>query len=473
MNSKNMTHDIPYISKIKNNLVSKLKSIQFSKERLRKQILNTGNIEQRLSKKLKMNNILNKFRNTNNKWSYSNCYGYQNTKNASSSKNVLSQEKNKKKKKSSKTGISSAHLHGKNIISNAKKNKSNINSNISSRNNILNNNIKSVKENNYIRNVKNNFIKNNKIYNRKNPGKIPNNNNYKSTLKDKQNIKPNSGQRKKNLEFIENIGAKKNKNNISRNNNMPLFNNQSQNITNKNFHSVNNIYNNLNTQNNIKSKININQKNINFTNNYNNLTQQLKPQKSNKLRNQIGVYSKISISNASLKKYPPSSSIQKRGNDLYFNKNKKNEIIIKKKINIINIQEKLKNYLNKNNDVKGAINYDEKNKNINKPKNMSLYKKNFFMKGNNNNKGQKNIISRNRNENNNSNEKFTGKTNNTLLQNKKKNHININININNQHNIILNKMNNQINNNNSINLCSVRSSDNKGIINIKKQRNID
>ena len=75
MNSKNMTHDIPYVSKIKNNLVNKLKSIQYSKEKLRKQILNTGNIEQRLNKRLKMNIILNKFRNTNNKWSsYSKCY---------------------------------------------------------------------------------------------------------------------------------------------------------------------------------------------------------------------------------------------------------------------------------------------------------------------------------------------------------------------------------------------------------------
>ena len=54
------------------------------------------------------------------------------------------------------------------------------------------------------------------------------------------------------------------------------------------------------------------------------------------------------------------------------------------------------------------------------------------------------------------------------MQSKKKHHININININNQHNIILNKVNN-----NSTNLCSVRSSENKGIINIKKDKNID
>ena len=66
INSKNMTHDMPYASKIKNNLVNKLNSIQYSKERLRKQILNTGIIEQRLNKKIKMNVILNKYRNVNN-----------------------------------------------------------------------------------------------------------------------------------------------------------------------------------------------------------------------------------------------------------------------------------------------------------------------------------------------------------------------------------------------------------------------
>ena len=94
INPKNMTHDIPYISKIKNNLVKKLKSIQYSKERLRKQIINAGNIEKRLNQKIKMNIMLNKYKNANNRRPYSKCYGYQNTKNASSSKNVLSKERN-------------------------------------------------------------------------------------------------------------------------------------------------------------------------------------------------------------------------------------------------------------------------------------------------------------------------------------------------------------------------------------------
>ena len=474
INPKNMTHDIPFASKIKNNLVEKLKSIQYSKEKLRKQILNTGNIEQRLNTKIKMNIALNKYRNGNNKWSYSKCYGIQNTKNASSSKNVLSKEKNKKKLINSKKGITSAHQQIKKGIIIENRNKSNKNSNISSHNNILNNNIKSIKENNYIQNIKNkNIILHNnpsiKKYNNKiSQTKIPNNNaNYKSLLNNKMIVKPFSGQRKKNMEFIENLGQKKSKNNISRNNNMPFFNNPSQNNTNKNFHSVNNAYNNKYIKN-IKS--NTNQIHINLNNN---LTQQLNPKISNKLKEKNSAFNKISISNASLQKYTPSSGIQKKITELNFNKNKKSDNI-KKKINIINIQEKIKNYLNKKKDVKSAINLNEKNKNINKAKNISLFKNNYFInrnKNNNNIYGNKNIISRNRN-NNNSNEKFNGKTNNTLLQNKKKQHININININNQHNIILNKMNSGINNN-STNLCSVRSSDNKGILNIKKERSID
>ena len=474
VNPKNMTHDIPFASKIKNNLVEKLKSIQYSKERLRKQILNTGNIEQRLNKKIKMNIILNKCRNGNNKWSYSKCYGIQNTKNASSSKNILSKEKNKKKLINSKTGITSAHQQFKKGISNENRNKSNKNSNISSNNNILSNNVKSIKENNYIQSIKNNnIILNNNRSNKKYSSKIyqtkiPNNNtNYKSLFHDKMIVKPASGQRKKNMEFIENIGNKKSKNKISRNNNMPFFSNQSQNNTNKNFHSVNSAYNNKYIKN-VKS--NTNQIHMNFNNNFGNLTQQLNPKISNKLKEKNGAGNKISISNASLKKYTPSSGIQKKNTELNFikNKNKKSDNI-KKKINIINIQEKIKNYLNKKKDVKSTINLNEKNKNINKAKNISLFKNNCFINGkknNYNNYGKKNIISRNRNYNN-CNEKFTGKTNNTLLQNKKKQHININININNQQNIILNKMNSGINNN-STNLCSVRSSDNKGILNFKK-----
>ena len=55
INSKHMTHDIPYISKIKNNLVNKLKSIQYSKELLKKKKINARITEQRSNKKINMN----------------------------------------------------------------------------------------------------------------------------------------------------------------------------------------------------------------------------------------------------------------------------------------------------------------------------------------------------------------------------------------------------------------------------------
>ena len=42
---------MPYISKIKDNLAKKLKSIQYSKEKLRKQIINTGKLEQKIYNK--------------------------------------------------------------------------------------------------------------------------------------------------------------------------------------------------------------------------------------------------------------------------------------------------------------------------------------------------------------------------------------------------------------------------------------
>ena len=74
---------------------------------------------------------------------------------------------------------------------------------------------------------------------------------------------------------------------------------------------------------------------------------------------------------------------------------------MKKKINIINIQEKIKKYLNKNKDVKSSINLNEKNKKINNAKNISLYKNNCFINGNKIS-DKKNIISNNKcNQNNN------------------------------------------------------------------------
>ena len=440
MNSKNLTHDIPYVSKIKNSLVNKLKSIQSSK------LKGKGSNEQRMNNKIKMNCILNKFRNTNNKWSYSKCFGYQ-TKNTSSSKNFIARQKNKKKLINTKTGLSTFHQYGKiGGCININKNKTHKKSNISSYNKILNNNILSMKENNFIQNIKNNKKLFSKKFNHKNNQTKIQNNNYKSIIYNKQIYKLSSRQRKNNLDFIENIGIKTGKNNISRNkNDIPLFNNLSQNITDKNYHSVNNPHRNNNNKNN---KINNNQLKLNFTNNFNNLTQQIK---SKRWREKNGVYNQISISNASLRKNIPSSGVQKRSIELNLKNNKKSEIL-QKKINVIDIQERLKNCISKNKDIKIAINLKE-----NKSKNISLNKNTFFILGNAKNLGNKNLNSRNRNENN-SKDKYKGRTNNTLLQSKKKHLININININNQNNIILNKVNNNGINNNSINLCSVRSS---------------
>ena len=332
-----------------------------------------------------------------------------------------------------------------------------------------------MKENNFIQNIKNNKkILFNKKYSHKNDQNKMKTNNYKSMIHNNQIAKLPSSQRKKNLEFIENIGIKTSKNNISRNNNnnnVPIFNNNlSQNITNKNFHSVNNAYLHNNIKNN---KIYNNPMKLNFTNNFSNLTQQIKPKNSSRWKDKNGVYNQISISNASLRKNIPLSGVQKRSTELNFKNNKKNEIL-KKKINMIDIQEKLKNCISKNKDMKSAINLkekNEKNSKVNKSKNISLNKNTFFRMGNSKNIEKKNLQSRNRNENSNK-EKYKGRTNNTLLQSKKKHHININININNQHNIILNKLNNNGINNNSINLCSVRSSANKGVINNNKDRNL-
>ena len=104
-NSKNMTHDIPYMAKLTNNLVNKLKSIQYSKEKLREQILNSGNTGKNQNKRGNVKKIINKFRNLNNKGSYN---GYQNTKNTSSSKNLINNNNKKEKIKISKIGVPSA-----------------------------------------------------------------------------------------------------------------------------------------------------------------------------------------------------------------------------------------------------------------------------------------------------------------------------------------------------------------------------
>ena len=272
----------------------------------------------------------------------------------------------------------------------------------------------------------------NKQFNNKNSQiKIPNNNNYKS-LKDKINSKTSSNLKKKNFEFIENISKNKK---ISRNNNMPVYE-RSLNNTNKIFNSLNDISGNNN------SKI---IKNINFNSNLNNLTQQLKQEYSKKYKKHI--YNPISFSKPSLYKHPNSKT-----------SNKPKTATFKNKANLMDTQVKLKNYLNKNKELKSALNLKEKNINVN-PKFVSLYKNNLFIKSSFNN-GKNISMSRNRNENNDNsnNEKFTGRANNSLIPKNKKNSKNFNSN---NLNLMVNKLNKEIKNDNSMNVCSVRSSDNQ------------
>ena len=479
-NSKNMTHDIPYMTKLKNNLVNKLKSIQYSKEKLREQILHTGNIGQNKNKRGNIKKMINKFRNLNNKGSYN---GYQNTKNTSSSKNLVTNNK-KEMNKISKIDIPSVvntikeklEKNNNNVNNNSKiKNKTNNrnmlnnnNNNFINQNNFLSN-LKANNKNKNIYNVNKNLIKkanvtsknnisiNNNTRNQNQKNKIPNNN-YKTVLLQKENIKSSSINRNQN-EFLENMVSKKSKNNVSRNNNIPIFNNQIQNSLNKNFHSVN--VNNQNKNNKPKS-INTN---INLTKNLNNLNQQNKTLISNKIKEINVQINKNCASNANLKKYSPGKASHKKSTDSN-NINKKPGT--QKRKNINNIQEQLKSYLLKVNNMKGNITMSK----IKKVSVKSTHKNKNNVKINSDNdiNKKKNIVSRNRGENNNINaEKMSTKKNNTMMQNKKKHHININININNQQNIILNKLSNGLNNN-SINICSVRSSDNKELNNNKMDK---
>ena len=477
-NSKNMTHDV-FMTKINNNLINKLKSIHYSKDKLRKQILNTGKRDQNLNKKGKNNKVINKNRNSNNKGSYSNYYGYQNTKNTSSSKNMVNNNSNKKTNKTGKIGISS----NINLIK-EKMEKKNTSKNLNIRNNIQNHNIinsntnnnQFMRQNKFLKNLnknkniiinknplkktnlksKNNISINNNNPKLKSKNQIPNTNNTNIHINN-ENIKSSNVNRKQ-YDFIDNIGSKKDKNNISRNNAIPIFNNQIQSTLNKNFHSVNNAKKGTN-------KMKPNYVNINLTNNFNNLNQQFYKQNPSKIKESGYKYNKNCSSNVNLKKYSQGNSTKKKSGENN-NVNQKNEI--QKKKNINNIQDKFKSYILKLNDIKNNINM-----NINKKiSNKSTFKNNAILNIDNNKKKEKEIVSRNRNDNNNANiEKNISKKNNTMIQNKKKHHININININNQQNIILNKLGNALNNN-SINICSVRSSNNKEINNNKNDKNI-
>ena len=317
--SKNVTHDMTYLSRVKNNLVNKLKSIQHSKKILRKQILRTGNIEKRLNKKLKMNGIFNKFKNRNFKFGYYKQFNCKNTKNCSSSKNVSIKPPNQKKVVSTKTSVSYVHNQVKKYIYNIK---NKMNNNFNNHFNTLNSHIKSLKDNN----INKKDISFQKSKNKISQIKISSNNKSKAILLDKKGGKSPFRKKKINLEVIDKILIKKRKNNISRNI-ISLFNNASH-------------------------KFNDDKSKLSFSSNYSNLTQQMKPYKSSKLKVKGDIPNQISISTASLKNYFK-PKVQKRKNvELNVNKNKKIEI--NKKIYMIDVQDKLKNNIYMKNENKNA-----------------------------------------------------------------------------------------------------------------------
>ena len=422
-NKKNLTQDIQVIYKFDHTL----KSFQNSKEKLRKQILK--------KEKIVNKNIINNFRNYN-KNSRQKCFGYLNTKNISVTKNLLAKEKSNKKIMKNNRNSSGGQRDNINILNN--KNKTNKSSNLNIHKTDFNNN-KSFKRNNYLNDNKGNNLQ--FLGKKDSQIRIINkqNNKYESFFKD-------SSKKKKN-EVIENIG--KNNNFISRNNNRPLFNNISLNNTNKIFNSVNSLNNNKGCKN--YNKYNSIEINLISKNNFANLTQQLKPDKSNKkidlriFNNQKSI-SKVNIRNNQLnvsKNKNPEINHKKNTNPIYQNK-----------INIINIQSNFKKH---NENLKHVSNLKEK---CNKSKNTNLYVNNLFIKGISN-------MSKKRNQSKNKkggvgNEKLTDRLYKALLKNKQKQNININININNQNNIFLNKNNSGMNNNSS-NICSVRLNDNKKI----------
>lgn len=374
-NLKNITHDIQFTSKSKDNLVQKLQSILNSKEKLRKQILNPRRFENKSSNKINKihntNNIVNQFRQTNTN-NTKNIYSKFFAKNISSPKGVMHNDKSNKEKISNNSCVSSMNK-------NEKKNNS-INHKItrtrSNKSNIINSNIKSIKEY-YFKNNNNNFIFNSQVN------------------LDKQNYSKQNKRRNDKLE-----GSAKNKNNNRNNNayNIPLFN-QMQNKPNKIFNSINLLNNNNVIKNKNPRNKNLNN-NINI--NINILTHQIK-----------NVYNPININ----------------FNRALMNKNQKPKNIKPKTANMKN-----KSILNKK-DLTSMVGLKDKNLNIvnnvqgKKNINNSMNKNSMFAKGNFIN--GKNV-SRNIKEQNN-NTKPNARLNNTTLQNKKihaKNNFNNNLTVN-------------------------------------------
>ena len=381
----------------------KLTFFQKSKENLK---------QKKLNNKGKNKRVINSIRNNNN-YSFKKSSGYQNSKNLSISKNSTLQE-GTLKKYMIKKGITAINFKESNNNSN---NKSNANFN----NKTLDIKIESLKGNVFKTNNNNN---NNSLFNSKKNSKIKiiNRTKYKSLLKDINN----NFNKKRNSEFMKSIGKQSY---ISRNSKIPFCNNVSKN--NKIFDSSNSTNHNNKKRNSKYKSIEIN---LNSKNNFINLTQQIKP-KNLKIKN--------------IKKFNKDLKSTTRGNinndsniKLFKNDCVEKNSIIKPKNAIIKInQPNLKN----NSSIKRDNSSKEKGM---KDKKGNILINNLFKKGN----AKNNIHSKKKLDCGN-NEKLTEKIYKALLKSKKKHSININININNQHNIIVNKIDNNNNDKNNNNEC--------------------
>ena len=397
INSKHLTHDIPFNPKNKNNFSTKKKSVQFSKEKDKKQNINSTNenIKKKVNKENIMNKILlNKLHNTNNKFSCPKFVGYQNITNISSSKIFVSKEKNVK-------------VNHKQVKTNP-----NFKQNDSATKDKTKKTCFTKKKNN------------NKIT-------IPTKTNVKTHIqneKDSNFSEISTSPKHKNNGIIDNIGNSKN--NMSRNNQNSLFANQTvSNLYNKNFRSLNNIANVITTnctKNNFithsnmgKSKINNNSKKIIIQNSKKN--RQNSNNKSGKSLNCKTGKMTTNISNSNVCKNSLYSGSKR-------NKSKNNNFNISIndnfKMNLKNIQEKLKEYLKKNTDQFTI-----------KTKNGVINQNNYLAK-----KKDEKKATKTKNGSSEKRENLFGKNSNNISKGRtdKKNNININININNQNNIILN-----------------------------------
>ena len=369
-NSKNLTHNIPFISKMQYITPNKIKSIRCSRQKLYYQILKSG----LLNKKTKINNnILNKLLITKNKGSFSKCLTKtnQNTLNISFSKNINSNIKN-----------------SKNNILDIKMKQSIKKANLD---------IKIKNKNAYLIRTKNNVLsKKKKLLN--NRYRIPNNNYcYKALMINK----------KPNLKFIDNIGNSKV--NISRNNMMSLFNNKTILNTDKNTHCLNNV-NNSNNNNNYIQKY-ITNSTITHYKNKNIIPKFKQPQINVHNKNQIGVYNKKEIINNTTK-----NNLAKNNKNI---KLKNNNV----KINKSNVHEKLKEFLNKNNSNKYLIKHKKdasNNNNINQ-NNKKIAKKSTpkARKGCEENNEKLNLLKGNKKNNNNININININNQNNIILNDK------------------------------------------------------